>query len=234
MKISVLAIFIAASVFFSASAFASSIEGLYEIWGTNGDNEYRGELEIIDHEDAFEVNWIFGGEEYYIGVGVLVGDYLAVSYTDENNTDMGVVIYRVGSNYLTGYWATWAGLRGYENAYKNGLPSSGYDEIYTLRAPSDTPAKSYSVEGTNPDGSDYTCGLQIEKMDDVYSISWIFEDFSYDGIAVADGNLFVCCWTDESFNTLGVSLMKLSGSDYEGTWAFYGSDGRGSEYWEKN
>lgn len=217
-----------------SSLTAASLEGTYDIWGTNGENEYEGQLEIIDHGGAYEVNWLFGGEEYYFGVGVQSGEYFAVAYTDESNSDLGAVIYKTEGENFMGYWATISGIRGLENVFRAPLSDSDDDFRYVLRSETANPVGSYNVAGTNADESVYSCVLEIQEYDDIYSISWIFDSFSYDGIAFSDGNLLICAWTDGSLSTVGISLMKKSGDGYDGIWAFYGSEGTGSEVWTKN
>ncbi|MBN1150650.1 hypothetical protein JXA84_05450 [candidate division WOR-3 bacterium] len=219
-------------LFFTVSLTGEGLEGVYSVWGTNGENEYEGELEVIDHFGAYEVNWLFGGEEYYIGVGIKSGEYLAVSYTDESNSDLGAVLYKIEGENLKGIWATLSGLRGFENAFRT--PEESQKTTYVINSSSFNPEGEYRVLGTNSDSSEYTCSLHIEEYDDIFAISWIFEDFSYDGIAFSDGSYFVCSWTDGSMNTIGVSLMRSVDNDVKGVWAFYGANGFGTEIWKRD
>lgn len=209
-----------------------SLEGVYSVWGTNGETEYEGQLEIIDHFGAYEVNWLFG-EEYYVGVGIRSGDYFAVSYIDEGKSDLGAILYKIEDENLTGVWATLTGLRGFENAFS--ATSENQKKNYSINPSTFNFEGYYSVSGTNSDSSEYTCYLNIEEYDDIYSISWVFEDegFSYDGIAFSDGDYLVCSWSDSDMNTIGVSLLKKEENDIRGVWAFYGSNGFGTEIWEK-
>lgn len=71
-------------------------------------------------------------------------------------------------------------------------------------APGVTPdiSGSYTVKGTNPDGSAYTGSLQVTKRDQVVQLSWKVGGSSYDGVGVQ---------TDD---TLGVAFS--SGTDGKG------------------
>src|SRR6266480_4401468 len=71
------------------------IAGKYSVTGTNADGSaYKGELEVIKHGDVYQFRWSGGAS--YDGVGVQLGDVVAVAFTTgENGKGCGVVDYTI-------------------------------------------------------------------------------------------------------------------------------------------
>src|SRR5213592_1218742 len=85
------------------------IAGKYSVTGTNADGSaYKGELEVIKHGDVYQFRWSGGAS--YDGVGVQLGDVIAVAFTTgENGKGCGVVDYTItdGGATLDGKWGYW-------------------------------------------------------------------------------------------------------------------------------
>lgn len=89
----------------ASSAWAQEVVGVYECEGVNPDGStYRGEVEISKDEDTYRVSWTMSERATALGIGILRGDVLAVSYfTGES---LGVVAYRIEKGgQLVGEWA---------------------------------------------------------------------------------------------------------------------------------
>ena len=89
----------------------SAFSGVYAINGNNpGVGAYRGTLTIAPRGDIYDVHWAIGNLQY-VGVGVVVNDTLAVSYSGATDRSWaGVIAYRQkpdGS--LEGRWAILGG-----------------------------------------------------------------------------------------------------------------------------
>ncbi|PYS87018.1 MAG: hypothetical protein DMF70_01370, partial [Acidobacteria bacterium] len=71
------------------------IAGKYNVTGTNPNGSaYKGELEVIKHGDVYQFRWSGGAS--YDGVGVQLGDVIAVAFTTgENGKGCGVVDYTI-------------------------------------------------------------------------------------------------------------------------------------------
>jgi hypothetical protein len=84
---------------------AETLDGTYLCEGVRPDGTtYHGTVVIQRHNGAYQLMWSVGREEQYLGLGVLNGDVLAVSYF---GGIPGVVAYKVdGGNRarLVGQW----------------------------------------------------------------------------------------------------------------------------------
>lgn len=77
----------------SDSADDKGIAGVYECQGITADGKlYSGIVHITRHHGAYQLIWTLGPEEHHVGIGLLSGDVLAVSYF---GALPGVVAYRV-------------------------------------------------------------------------------------------------------------------------------------------
>jgi hypothetical protein len=78
------------------------IAGVYAGEGSNGDGSpYRAIVVIEKYRDAFRVQWIFPSRTATIGLGILDGNVLAVSYYGPRP---GIVLYKVDGTTLVGQW----------------------------------------------------------------------------------------------------------------------------------
>jgi hypothetical protein len=87
---------------------SDDLSGLYSCTGTTaGGTEYRGAVEIVRHENTYQLLWMLPPREQHLGLGIVGVDHknLAVSYFSELP---GVVMYRIdtsnGTTRLIGQW----------------------------------------------------------------------------------------------------------------------------------
>jgi len=90
----------------TTAAEPAPLVGTYECEGVEPDGTpYRGLVQIVGSAGLYEVIWIFGSGQQYMGFGVLNGDVLAVNYFTNRP---GVAAYKVESSdkgqTLTGQW----------------------------------------------------------------------------------------------------------------------------------
>ena len=99
----------AASLLWSATAFAADPVGSYAVEGTNPGNgsHYRGTVEISRTGETYRVVWVVGGTRY-IGTGIGNKDFIAVSY--RSGSDTGLALYGADGGNWAGVW-TYAGGR---------------------------------------------------------------------------------------------------------------------------
>lgn len=92
------------------AAEAPDVSGMYICDGVNAEGRpYRGIVEIVRNEDAFELKWTFPtSDESSLGVGIVTNGVLAVSYY--GGTTSGVVVYKIdGGKKMTGEWTVAGG-----------------------------------------------------------------------------------------------------------------------------
>ena len=77
-----------------ANTSAGDIAGTYKCEGdTMTGGKYTGTVKIVKKEEIYRVTWTLGdGKDTYLGIGVLQGDVLAVSYY---GSKFGVIAYKV-------------------------------------------------------------------------------------------------------------------------------------------
>jgi hypothetical protein len=107
----------------------------------------------------------------------------------------------------------------------------------SAQQPATTPdiAGSYSVVGSNPNGSPYKGALDVIKhSSDVYQFRWN-AGRQYDGIGVPNGNVVAVAFT-EGKNGTGcgvVSYQIKSDGSLDGRWGYWGRDESGTEKTER-
>ena len=84
----------------------NDLNGTYLCEGVRPDGApYLGTVRIVRHESAYHLLWTVGSEEQYLGIGILNGEVLAVSYF---TGAPGVVAYQIersaGRARLVGQW----------------------------------------------------------------------------------------------------------------------------------
>jgi hypothetical protein len=78
------------------------IAGVYAGEGSNGDGSPYNAIVVIEkYRDAFRVQWIFPTRTQTVGLGILEGDMLAVSYYGPRP---GIVLYKVDGTKMVGQW----------------------------------------------------------------------------------------------------------------------------------
>lgn len=80
----------------------SSIAGVYRCSGFNPDGRmYSATVEIFKIENTYRVLWVLPNDTFVLGVGILTGDMLSVSYYGGSPA---IVVYRVEGTQLSGQW----------------------------------------------------------------------------------------------------------------------------------
>lgn len=80
----------------------STIVGTYACEGTNPDGgTYAGIVQIIKHHDAYLVRWTMPDDTQVVGIGILSGGMLSVSYFGGTPS---LVVYSIESGKLHGTW----------------------------------------------------------------------------------------------------------------------------------
>jgi hypothetical protein len=84
------------------SAEPGDVSGVYRCTGSVGDDKpYSGIVVIEKWGESYHLQWYFPAGLAAVGVGVLNGDALAVSYVAPA---VGVILYRLDGQQLTGRW----------------------------------------------------------------------------------------------------------------------------------
>jgi hypothetical protein len=95
----------------------------------------------------------------------------------------------------------------------------------TPRPPADI-AGTYSVTGTNPDGSAYEGALTVTTRGSVYQFSWATGN-DYEGVGVVDGNTVAVGWGGPE---CGAVLYRMADDgSLQGQWALYENESAGTE-----
>lgn len=121
-----------------ALAQESNLVGVYRCEGVSpGGSPYRTVVEITKDEDTYELRWR-AAQGNAVGIGIVRGDVLAVSYFTGAN--MGVVLYRIEKGpKLTGEWSVFGsdGHRYPETLTKLGVDAKdrGVVELLAADAP---------------------------------------------------------------------------------------------------
>ena len=226
-------------VIFTMQCAKVNIVGEYNVRGKAGDKSYTGVLNIEKRGDVYQVTWELPNGEAYDGIGIVKGDHFAVSYADPDFTIIGVVLYKIKKNYLTGVWAT----PGTEDDFLHGTEIAYKGEFKNFPEYSPEPPKyvfngEYVVEGVNPDGSEYKARTKVIKMKDYYGVMWEAKSNFY-GVGIADGDMLVIGWfaesdTTEGTNNFGVALLQSQSSkELKGPWGIWGVNEKGKEVWTK-
>jgi hypothetical protein len=88
------ALVVGLSLVLSMTTSAADVAGTYKCEGdTMTGGKYTGTVTIVKKDEIYRVTWKLGdGKDTYLGIGVLQGDVLAVSYY---GSKFGVVAYKV-------------------------------------------------------------------------------------------------------------------------------------------
>jgi hypothetical protein len=188
------------------------IAGKYSVIGTNPNGSaYKGDLEVIKHGDVYQFRWSGGAS--YDGVGVQLGDVIAVAFTTgENGKGCGVVDYTITDDgaALDGKWGYW------------GTDESGTEKA--KRTIGSGLIGEYDGTGTNPDGKPYRVQITVVPAGSGYKFAWSnnTEGFGIrrgDNVAVGIGGMR-CGF---------VSYEVKSDGTLDGVWGGYGSEKTGTE-----
>ena len=129
-------------------AAQAKIDGMYRSHGTNPDgSEYRGFVEVVRNGDSFVVSWLSPERasnqsvritRTSVGVGIMQGDVLAVSYTASRVPAIATYRIEAGGERLVGRWTVLNGLGSVFIETLEKLPASA--ELPQISPPSERSA----------------------------------------------------------------------------------------------
>ena len=191
------------------AAPASDISGTYNVTGTNQDGSaYQGSLVVTTRGSVYQFSWATGND--YEGVGIVNGNTVAVGW---GGPECGAALYRMSRDgSLEGQWAL------YENE------AAGTETARRI-TDSGAPAGSYTVGGTNPDGTSYSGSLDIEAAGDAYRLAWEAGGTSV-GQGIVMGSMLGSSYGGDA---CGVAVYTVDGNTLDGQWTTYGSEFVGTE-----
>lgn len=180
-----------------------------------GSGGYEGMVRISRMGDAYRIAWTMTAGQSYEGVGLQMGDVLAVGWGIGGGQN-GVVAYRINGGTLKGVW-TLSGMKG----------TTGTEEL----AGSPELRGSYKiVRSTTPGaGKGYAGTVNLTPHGDTYAVVWkLASGESYNGVGVRQGDLLVVGWGLRQ-DSVGVVSYRAQGATLVGVWAVPGEDGLGAE-----
>lgn len=137
------------------------LSGVYNVEGSdeNKANPYQGLLTITNQDDAYLFKWNTSRRKPS-GVGVQMGDALAVTYADPTNgKGCGVALYKIAPDgSLDGKIAKWG-------EYKFGAEKA-------VRVEGDKFEGKYKVTGTTNEGTTYEGTIDVQKNGNGYQFVW--------------------------------------------------------------
>lgn len=186
--------------------------GSYTLKGTNPDKStYEATLDVTAKGDAFDWSWN-GGE--YKGIGLQQDDVVSVAWGSDACY---VVSYTIGDDgVLTGKWTDMA-VSGIGSDIDTPVDKSKLNGIEGM----------YNVRGTNPDGSEYGCLLQVtKKAEGVYEWYWS-SCGEYTGVGIQTGKVVSVAYGANECSAMAYKVNADSSMD--ATWAYVGQSDLGSE-----
>lgn len=194
-----------------APADMDGIEGSYNLVGTNPDgSEYSGTLGVSASGEAFSWSWNDGE---YMGIGLQTEDVVSVAWGGDECYVVSYVVENDGI--LTGKWTDMAasGIGG-DVATPTDNMGEGIEGLY-------------NAIGTNTDGSEYGCSLQVTKTaDNVYEWYW-FNCGEYTGVGIQDGNVVSVAYGSESCSA--ISYHVEDDGTLNGIWAYVSTTDLGTD-----
>ena len=199
------------------TAGGDDLSGNYRITAARNPDgsSYQGAVRISRLGDAYRIVWTMTAGSGYEGIGIQMGDVLAVGWGIGGGKN-GVVAYRIDGGTLTGRW-TLSGMKG----------AIGTEEL----AGSPELRGDYKiVRSTTPGASKgYAGTVNITPNGDTYTVAWrLASGESYNGVGVRHGNLLVVGWGIRQ-DSVGVVSYRVEGATLQGVWAIPGGDRLGAE-----
>lgn len=200
------------------AAIADDFSGTYKITSSTnpgGGGGYGGTVRISRMGEAYRIAWTLTGGDSYGGVGIQMGDALAVGWGTGSGKH-GVVAYNINGGTLAGKW-TLSDMRG----------AIGTEEL--AGSPSLTGAYKIVKSTTPGGGKGYAGTVTITPSGDTYTVAWkLASGESYNGIGVRQGDLLVVGW-GISQDSVGVVHYWKQGAALQGVWAIPGGKRLGTE-----
>jgi hypothetical protein len=180
---------------------------------------YSGTLEVRPRTistsapgiEGVTLKWNVGGSIYQ-GIGISTGKILTATW---GGSSCSLVVYAVEGKNLNGIWTV------------TGQSKLG-TELAKLIAGKGI-AGSYSLTGTNANGSPYKGTLEITDRSPVYQFSWTVGS-KYEGIGIKTQDLISVAWGANAKDICGVVQYEITNNGLKnGKWGIYGNSGLGSE-----
>ncbi|EAU42658.1 hypothetical protein FP2506_07451 [Fulvimarina pelagi HTCC2506] len=93
------------------------------------------------------------------------------------------------------------------------------------------PSGSYTISGTNPDGSAYNGSVLVAKVGETFTVNYTVGAQTFTGTGLGDDDVISIGYTAGG-QDVGVALMVADGNGgFEGVWAYLGSKSMGQESW---
>ncbi len=191
------------------------ISGKYEISGTNenGGNNYKGILDVTKRDEVYQFSWDTAGKKSD-GVGVQKETSVAVAFTEgTDGRNCGVVLYKINADGsldgIAGYW---------------GVNQSEQEKA--VRTKGNDLEGEYDVEGTNPEGKNYTGKLSVKTEGAGYIFSWAGAD-TMQGFGIRQGDKVAVGLGGKQCGFVSYTV-KPDGT-LDGKWGGYGSTSVGTE-----
>jgi hypothetical protein len=186
------------------------LDGNYAVAGTNPDgSEYEGDMTITTVGDVYEVVWQIAGNTD-VGTGVGFGEYLAVGFP---NDLCSTAIYVAIEDTLIGLWAA-------PNSTTLNSESATW-----LNPDDESGVLSFTVEGTNPDGSTYTGGMALTRVGDLFTVAQSIGDVALTGTGIFDDQDGVFAVAYGETEGCGISYFKVTDDGVlSGQWGIFGQN----------
>ncbi|MBI4854868.1 MAG: hypothetical protein HY819_23970 [Acidobacteria bacterium] len=190
------------------------------IKGTNFDKSaYSGTLEVRSRKlnspnadiEGVTLKWNVGGS-IYEGIGIVTASILTATWGGKS-CSLVVYSHSPGKG-LEGIW-TVAG----QSALGSEFAKGGGKDI----------TGSYTIQGTNLNGSVYKGALQVTAQGPVYQFSWNAGS-QYEGIGLKTGPLVSVAWGTNASEKCGVIQYEITNDGLaNGKWGIYGTNATGTE-----
>lgn len=199
-------------------AGGDSFSGNYKIASSSNPNggSYGGAVRIASMGDAYSIVWTLSGGETYSGVGIQMGDQLAVGWGTGRGKH-GVVAYSINGGTLSGKW-TLSDMKG----------RIGTEDL----AGSPDLRGVYRIVGSTVPGAGgrgYAGTVTITPNGDTFTVAWkLASGESYNGVGVRHGDLLVVGWGVNQ-DSVGVVSYRAQDGALRGVWAIPGGRRLGAE-----
>jgi len=203
--------------------------GTYNVRGTNPDGTtYAGTMIISAYGDGYRVTQTYSDGTVFRGIGNDMGIYLTVAYLSGNLPS--ISIYKVTQpNMLEGFWQDYDNQKeGSETAVVLAGGSFPVSPSVTGSARFDY-SGTYSVQGTNPDGTSYTGTMLVATFGDGYRVTQTYSDGTvWRGVGNDIANYFVVAYQTNDGPSVQIYQRDRSGT-LAGYWQNYSNLREGTE-----
>lgn len=208
------------------------IESLLEVAGKKQNKEVSAKIEPVDFTGTYLVNqsngsadtlevrrvekgynlcWKTSSGETYYGNGLEVDGFLGAAYEINlpRGKRVGVAVYQKSGGGISGL-KVGAGDDKYVWEKSEGAPDLKYS---TLKL-----SGTWTLVGTNPNGSSYKGVLKVDQTGPTYAVEWQIEDPPLFGTGFTINNLFVTAYGTSL--GLGVVIYKVKDKELSGIWHY--------------